>query len=420
MPLPIAYFAVAGLAAYGYKKYNEYSESKEREAKREEEEDKREELLTLIENLPGFVAIMYAFSNVDGIDERESKEIADFIKNFQKKIDSSDDRKLIAKLMKKNKALDDLLNKQSTIKLSEALKYIHLPTRYNSNYRKVKEQLKELSESIIYADSHCSDEEKELVERLKLYLDNGSDSIKEIEVLEKKDNLIKNYFLIDNELDKKDTYKIENTQIITQEDKTFDNLSYLPLNNYFIVHPMNRKKLISPNDIINIERLITEEWQTIAGMLGAKSIEIKNTEDYVEKSKEETAANVDVNVQQYGSGNAGGGVGNANATSSKNVEHFKRTFKTGNKEERSIVEGKITWLKYNSSISGLIENVYSSNPPKKYEFLISGEEYLSRNSHINFEASINLLEKVGVSAKIDNVEKYSNFKKYKKLFKITF
>ena len=138
-----------------------------------------------VEYFVGIFAVLYATSNVDGICKSELEVIVLYKYNMSRALNRPSRRNMRDIFYAKSKELDYIQEISKTIKLSQALRYF--PIRENGISEEIKNILISLTSDVINVDGIVTNEEKNLKDRLSLYIEKGHTAIKEIEELEESD-----------------------------------------------------------------------------------------------------------------------------------------------------------------------------------------------------------------------------------------
>ncbi len=352
-------------------KYNNYKLTQDKEATELE-----------IKNLSGMVAVLYAVSSIDSIDETEEGIIKHiYTEILQKAKNLNIDSDLIDRT---EKNITSLVSKRD-ISLSEALRYVIAYKHYKKgNFLSTLEMS---IEAIVEADGELSKSEELFLKRFDLFIKKGKDAIADIEQAENADIIPENYYL-QGSTTTSNFIQHPSTQLLKQSDNKFKNISSLTPNKFYIIHPMDSNMLLPVDDVTKINDFIIDELRSLACSLGAKkfsyeqSIVSEETEDkslfFSGKFSSSTGQSGDIE-SDYKSD-----------TKANNKNLIKKTaeFSGGQKEDKEKVLSSLLWLRNNHSTEKLIEQVYSPNSPILLEDDIYLESYLEENTNLDFKGSM--------------------------------
>ena len=388
--LPIAWIIGATIVSVGTTYYKNKEEDENKQNKQNKANNDKQ-IRSKIETLPFFIATSYAMANIDGdISEDEENLIQIYREEIYDLIPKDE-------LPKFKNVLTKIKNEKKEIKLSDAISYLK-----SDDERYAKDEIKKSLEKIMWADLKDDPREVELLDRIKIFIEKGKYAQEEIKRLENND-LLPNYYLTTD----------TKTKPLTKDDKKFKNIEQLPLDTYYVKHPMNDKILFDVTSIDNIETLIIDEWYSLAHQLGAKSFNCTVELEEITESSSEHDINIGVDSQYYN-----GNVNQKNQSVSKDYqENFNQFCFTWAGEKCTHTEqyllDNLLWLKKESKALTLIKSRTSSNPQKSFEATSSLKKFSSKNKSFNLTAHLSLLGKINPSIKKgmeENIKKHFHYK----------
>lgn len=347
------------------------------------------------EVFPSLIKLLYAFANADFIHKKEHDEIRSFCNNYladleKQKYDGLQDLKEKIKKISLNSA---------NIKLSEALEAL-------VNVKNYENYLKELPD-IVQADGLISKEEIVILDRLERFKKNPDKQaiIKQIKEEEKQEKepltLPVHYkYMPNNEYDHliKENGLIE----INSQNNRFLNMLDVCENEYYIHHPKNSDYLFPISKIDDIIDDTMDEFISIASSLGAREIKVsmyRHEKELDSSKKDFTAGGTKAGVGAELSFNQSGD-GERYTRREYNKEH---TFKTGQKEDREVVERKLIWTKGEARIKDLIDRAYSNNPHFEWGEDLYLKTFTKGVNKITFAGALKLAElySIDINAKAE-------------------
>jgi hypothetical protein len=383
-------------------KYNDFKLQQDKEATELE-----------LRNLSGMVAVLYAVSGIDNINEIEEGIIKQIYQTIiDKAIELDIDNTLIDRV-KHN--ITNIIEKRN-IKLSEALRYVIAYKDYQKG--NFLSSLEFSIESIIEADGELTKEEEQFLERFKIFLKKGKDAIQEIEQAENDDIVPENYY-IQSSTNNTSIINHPSTKLLKQNDNLFKNIANLTANKFYIIHPMDSNILLAVDDIVKIDEFIIDEFRSLACSLGAKKFVY--TQSIIENQKEDTFVFL---KSKFSSASQSGEIESSNKSDKENksTNEISKTaeFSSGEKEDRHVVENNLLWLKNNYSIKQLLDQVYSKNSITKFEDDIYLEIFVKDNGNFDFNGNIKVAAINNAEAKLTMESKINNLKKTKQHILIEF
>lgn len=347
------------------------------------------------EILPSLIKLLYAFANADFIHKKEHDEIRNFCNNYLADLE----KQKYDGLQNLREEIKKISLNSANIKLSEALEAL-VDVKNYENY------LKELPD-IVQADGIISKEEIVIINRFKRFIENPDkqsiiNQIKEEENQEKEFLTLPPHYryMPNNEYDHlvKENGLIE----INSQNNRFLNISDICENEYYIHHPKNSDYLFPISKMDDIIDDTMDEFISIASSLGAMEIKVSmyRYEKELDSSKKDfTVGGVKEGVGAELSFNQSSG----DERYSK-VEHIKeRTFKTGQKENREVVERKLIWTKGDTRTKDLIDRAFSNNPHSEWKHDAYLKTFTKGVNKITFAGALKLAElyNIDINAKAE-------------------
>jgi len=358
----------------------------------------------IYDNLQGMTAVLYASSHLNGSNQEKNQIILDWneliLENALNKYGTEKYEMLKSKLIQ--------LDKQITF--SKALRYLIV----QENYKSIQDDLYILVENLLKSDGSLDNLEQQFINDFKLFKKEGIGAIEKIVESEKSYYIPESYFLVDSPDSVKND--VPNSIIITPDNPNFSNINNLIHNQYYIIHPMDNKQLISLSDLKEINSFVMEEFRTLASLIGASefSYEEISDEDYVSNNKTEGKFSLTGLINGFTAG-ATADTKISNDTNKKQSSKKKKIAKFKNKSHvaKEDVYKKLLWLRYNHKVIQLIEQVYSQNPLEFWEDQFTLENYLSNTTNFdlnvvaNLETYISSSNKVKIDKKLTQTAKVS-------------